>query len=300
MSELQAVSLTYEPFSLQPEYVEANRGFVGRQRFDGMNRMLDLACGNGVVSELLAANAPGAHLHGVDYDPVQIDLIANRFSDLGYAVRRGFDLTDDRVGGRPVATFGVASADDVPFPDASFDCVTIANAIHMLPDKGKLLTTVRRLLKPGGVFGFNSAFYAGTLADGTQGFYAEWMKEAFLYIEGVNARLQSEGKPKLKRIRGTSHKAFQNRWYSRHEWIDLLAQNGLVAHDVNERVVRLDSRCFAAIGAYGGFADVLMSGYPVEIASEALQATVDAALARVDAVIVPRHWLEVWATKSAA
>jgi ubiquinone/menaquinone biosynthesis C-methylase UbiE len=296
-ADVRAVNLTYEPFSDEPEYLEANRAFIGKQPLGDVARILDLACGNGVVSELLVRAAPQAHLSGIDYDPVQIDLIADRFLDLGYEVRRGFELTTDMAQGKPVAVFGVTSADDLPFPDASFDCVTIGNAIHMLPDKPKLLAAVQRVLRPGGVFGFNSSFYAGTMPDGTHEFYAEWLKEAVLYVDRWNAAREAQGEPRIKRVRGTTRKAFQNRWYSRQEWLEMLDRHGMSARTVDERVVMLNNRCFAAIGAYGGFADVLMSGYPVDVSSRALQATVDIALARVNATVIPRHWLEVWATK---
>ena len=72
----------------------------------------------------------------------------------------------------------MGSADELPFPDESFDCVTIANAIHVMPDKDRFLDRVRRILKPGGVFGFNSAFYAGSYPKGTERHTYEWLKEA--------------------------------------------------------------------------------------------------------------------------
>src|ERR687885_707864 len=126
----QPVNTTYEPFSREPEYVEANRGFVRRVSLGHVGRFLDLACGAGAVSRLLLEAAPGAHLNGVDLDRVQIELACRGFEALGYEVRRGFALTEDVVNGKPVVTLAVGSADELPFPEDTFDCVTIANAIH--------------------------------------------------------------------------------------------------------------------------------------------------------------------------
>lgn len=298
MVEIRPVNTTYEPFSREPEYIELNRAFIARQELGAVRRFLDLACGTGTVSEHLLAAAPRAHLNGVDYDPVQIDLATQHFRQCGYQVRHGFELTDDVANGRPVLVFGVGPADELPFPDETFDCVTIANAIHVMPDKPRFLRAAARVLKRGGVFGFNSVFYAGSYPRGTERHTYEWLKEATLYIERKNARLRAEGKPAIQRKHGTTRGAFQNRWLNPREWCDLLAEAGLRVHDVHERTVYMDERCLAAVGAYGGLAEVVMSGYPVAEASEALQATAGLALRRSGLEKLPRNWLEVWATKT--
>ena len=283
MPDIQPVNTTYEPFSREPEYIEANRAFIARQPLTHVQRFLDLACGTGTVSELLLGSAPQAHLNGIDYDPVQIDLATEHFRELGYAVKHGFELTEDRANQRPVLVFAVGSADVLPFPENTFDSVTIANAIHMMPDKAKFFSAIQRVLKPGGVFGFNSGFYAGAYPKNTESHTYEWLK--------------AEGKPPIKRKHGTTRGAFQNRWLNPQEWCALLSEHGLKPHDCYERTVMLDERCLATMGAYGGLAEVVMSGYPVEESSEALQATAGMALARMGLDKLPRNWLEVWDTK---
>jgi ubiquinone/menaquinone biosynthesis C-methylase UbiE len=294
---IQSVNKTYEPFSKEPEYIEANQAFVDDQDFRSVGRFLDLACGTGLVSGMLLAAQPEAHLHGTDYDPVQIDLAEAHLSSLGHPVRRGFDFSEERVGGKPVVMLGVTSADDLPVPAASFDCVTICNAIHMLPDKARLLAEVNRVLRPGGRFGFNSSFYAGTYAPGTEDHLMYWVAEADQYIKRLNEERAAKGQERVKRLRGRSHGAFQNKWYSESEWVDLLAQAGLKCTYRHTRVVMLDARCFRAIAAYAGLAEVLLSGYPVEISSEALQATTERSLELCGAQALPRNYLEVWAEK---
>ena len=51
------------------------------------------------------------------------------------------------------------------------------------------------------------------------------------------------------------------------------------------------------VGAYGGLASVLLSGYPVELASEALSASAGPAFAALNLTDVRRLWLEVVARK---
>jgi len=56
---------------------------------------------------------------------------------------------------------------------------------------------------------------------------------------------------------------------------------------------------FPEVGAYCGLAEVLMSGYPVDIASECLQEAAGRAFNNLGLTEVDRYWLEVTATKNA-
>jgi SAM-dependent methyltransferase len=245
---------------------------------------------------MLKEAAPNGFLAGIDMDPEQIELSTERFRELGHEVSHDAALPQSPTG--PHATsFSVGDASQLSFPPQVFDCVTMANAIHMVMDKDPLVGEVSRVLKPGGVFGFNSSFYAGTFVEGTHVFYEEWLKEANSQLLQINQQREAEGESPYKRVRGKSHRAAQNRWLSVDEWTALLAAHGLRVHFCNERVVQLNARCFMAIGAYGGLAKVLLSGYPVEIASQVLQTAVEPALAAVGRERIPRNWLEIWATR---
>ena len=48
-------------------------------------------------------------------------------------------------------TFEVADAMNLPYADDSFDAVIIANALHIVPDPGKVLRGIARVLRPGGI-----------------------------------------------------------------------------------------------------------------------------------------------------
>lgn len=297
MAQLQAVSMTYEPFSKEPEYIECNRAFVERLPLENVDRFLDIACGTGTVSSLLLERFPEANLNGVDLDPVQIDLSTATWTELGHTVRHGFELTEDYENGKPVVVLGVGSGDDLKFPDETFDCVTIANAIHMLPDMSKFFAEVARVLKPGGVFGFNSGFYAGCNPPGTERHMYQWLREATYYIDKWNERRKAEGKEPIRRQHGTTRSAFQNRWLNPGEWTEHLREQGFDSIDINERTLQMDVRCLQALVAYGGLVEVVMSGYPIEEASIALQSTAPKALELLGRDTLPRQWLEIWATK---
>ena len=62
---------------------------------------------------------------------------------------RGRDrLIDKGVGAR--VEFVIANAECLPFPDSSFDCVTIGFGLRNVTDKAAALASMRRVLKPGG------------------------------------------------------------------------------------------------------------------------------------------------------
>lgn len=48
-------------------------------------------------------------------------------------------------------SFELADANNLPYPDDSYEVVIIANALHIMPDPTKALSEIRRVLKPGGL-----------------------------------------------------------------------------------------------------------------------------------------------------
>ncbi|MCO4784992.1 bifunctional demethylmenaquinone methyltransferase/2-methoxy-6-polyprenyl-1,4-benzoquinol methylase UbiE [Marinomonas atlantica] len=70
------------------------------------------------------------------------------------------DINDSmlKVGRDKLANLGVvgnvqyvqANAEELPFPDNTFDCITIAFGLRNVTDKSKALASMQRVLKPGG------------------------------------------------------------------------------------------------------------------------------------------------------
>lgn len=299
----QAVDTTYDRFANDPAYVAANEGFVEALPLDRVTRILDLCGGTGAVGQLLLAAAPTASLYEIDLDPVQIGLAAENYAQLGYRVRR-IDAPD--LAYAPEArsvTLQVGSATELPFPEGTFDCVNIANAIHLIGAKEELIGAVSRVLEPGGIFTFSTGYYAGCWPPLTQQVYYEWTKDALAWIAERSAAQVAAGGSAIKRQRVKSQLstvAYQNRWLTTGEWRTLLAGHGLEVQLLSERPVRFDRHSLAAIGSYSGLAEAQLSGYPVEIASQALADTAAAALENAGVADVQHNWLEICAVKRGA
>ncbi len=94
----------------------------------GATRLLDLACGTGIVTERLVAQ--GLQVVGVD-------------AAFGMAVR-----AEERLPGKIV----LGDGGRLPFADRSFDVVTAIWLLHLLPDAEPVIAECARVLRPGGVF----------------------------------------------------------------------------------------------------------------------------------------------------
>ena len=264
------IDTSYEPFSLEPEYLHLNREFVESLSLSDCRDVLDLACGAGTLTELVLELAPRARVTGVDLDPRQLEIARGRLAE--------------RHGAR--VEFLRGTADELPLPDSCQDHVVMGNAIHLLPDLPRLLGEVRRVLRPGGAFSFSTSFWAGTFAPGTEAFYLQWMKEALLEL-----RRASGGA--VRKVRGTVPAANARPWMSVEEWSAALEAAGFRPVSSTRREVEMTQRSFETVGAYYGLAQVLLAGYPVEMASAALTASAGAALAASGRTTVPRLWLEM-------
>lgn len=272
------VNMTYEPFAKEPEYIEANRAFIRTMDLASSWLILDLACGIGTMADLILEFRPQVKIIGLDLSHESLRLTQMSGTN-------GLNLLLQ------------GTAYFLPLKGGSVDTVIMGNSIHLLAEPDKLLQEVRRVLRPEGLFAFNGSFYAGTFAPNTEPFYHEWVKLAILYLMNKDRLLRQNGQPGIPRKRGTVSGAFSHRWPSPQEWVETLRTHGFKVQSVYERTVLMRQRSFETIGAYGGFAKIILSGYPVHEASEALQATAGEALAALKMEQVPRFWLEIVARR---
>jgi SAM-dependent methyltransferase len=116
----------------------------------GTGKVLDIGCGSGAVTIMVAKKYPDAHVTGIDYWGG-----AWEYSK-GVCERNAqIEGVSDRV------TFQKASASSLPFDDESFDAVISNLTFHEVADtedKGLLIKEALRVLKKGGVFSFQDLF----------------------------------------------------------------------------------------------------------------------------------------------
>ena len=118
--------------------------------------VLDLGCGIGGASLVLAGELGAARVHGIDIEPASLKQAAGLIADAGLS---------ERVTLEPVAP------GPLPLPDAAFDVVFTKDVICHVPDKPALFAEVHRVLRPGGVFASGDWIRGdGPAADGSTAF----------------------------------------------------------------------------------------------------------------------------------
>jgi ubiquinone/menaquinone biosynthesis C-methylase UbiE len=270
------IPASYEPFSREPAYIELNAAFVHSIGLGNSRRLLDLACGTGTLTELMILENPTLSVVALDISR-DVLMLARR-----YLVDR-----------KRMVTLVEGSAERLPFTREYFDAVVMGNSIQLVDDKDSLLGEIHRVLGPGGVFAFNTSFYAGTYVPGTERFYLQWVAEACRYIQGKSEELRARGLRAIIREKRLEARAFARPWLSVDDYVCRLERNGFRISSVEERTVLLTQRCFEAIGSYAELAGVLLSGYPVALACEALAKASGPSFAAMQTSVVPRYWLEV-------
>jgi ubiquinone/menaquinone biosynthesis C-methylase UbiE len=150
-------------------------------------RHLEVAVGTGTLLEFVLRwrrwkRLPPSRIVGIDYAEPMLEGARRRFA------------------GHTDIELRHADAAALPYPDASFDTVNVANALHCFPDVDGALRDMRRVLKPGGTLAANVLLYPrgiwplAAIADRLD----RWgMRKGILYTpyrqEDIRARFETAG-----------------------------------------------------------------------------------------------------------
>jgi len=108
------------------------RFLVSRLPRDG-GHVLDVATGTGLVAAVLSRR--GFTVTGLDQSPEMLEVARRRFGD---------DTSDGNV------ELVEGPAESLPFPDASFDHLTVTYLLRYVDDPGATLAELARVVRPGG------------------------------------------------------------------------------------------------------------------------------------------------------
>jgi ubiquinone/menaquinone biosynthesis C-methylase UbiE len=95
------------------------------------DKVLDVGCGTGSLTFTLAKNASFAEIAAIDYSPVFVEAAIWRNSD-------------------PRVQIQQADACALPFEDGYFDCSLALLVLHFVPEAGKAVAEMRRVVRSGG------------------------------------------------------------------------------------------------------------------------------------------------------
>jgi demethylmenaquinone methyltransferase/2-methoxy-6-polyprenyl-1,4-benzoquinol methylase len=107
----------------------------GASWFGEKPRVLDVATGTGDLAIAIAKFCPGATVIGLDPSPGMLEIAEQKIAKRGLA---------DRI------SLTVGDAQELPLKNCEIDAATIAFGIRNVPDRGKGLRELRRVVRPGG------------------------------------------------------------------------------------------------------------------------------------------------------
>jgi SAM-dependent methyltransferase len=279
--EGQSHEYNFVAFARDPAYREANRQLLARA-FAWLPSPffhVDVASGTGLVPQEMSAlcreNSWHATIIGVDPD--------------GFAVRRAAEHTPST----PDCTveFVEGYAQDLDrllagrMPLEGVDYVSIHDALHEIEedDKQSVVTSMASILRPGGLFSYNSAFTTIAMGDSAM-LWGRWKARAFSILGGKRNRA----------VKGLIT-------HTPEEYRDMITSTGLdVVHEARPTVVLCRS-ALEAIAAYPRF----VYGVFADLVGEAAVSLEDKSRALIEALDdlgideAPRVWHELIARKPA-
>ncbi len=261
---------SFEPFTRHPLFTHVNRWIIERVICPGRKVIVDLGCGPGAVTKLILeriGEARDIRVIGIDPSPSALAKARATISS---------KLTEFLEGSAEWLSRLVASADAVVF----------LNAIHLVRDKARVIAEVRKVLRPGGAFAFNSTFFAGAYVEGTSGFWRRWIVRSVQVLKERGIAVQHQH----------NDKAAAMQWLSPEEYAGLCTAAGFAAPTIELVQVEMTKESLEDIGRFSLFIEGALPGVPLDLGAEALRVGLARTMDELQVSSVPRNWLECVAT----
>jgi SAM-dependent methyltransferase len=263
----------FHHLSVQPLYQGVATYLVEGAGIHPEHTVVDLGCGSGAATELIFQKvdaSKGGRVFGVEPSHAELNIAQERFK------------------GRPVQLFEAPAEQAWKLVPAA-DVALLCNVVHLIPPDvlPAFFADVARVLKPGGVLGFNTTFFPQAIAPGTQWFYTVWMRRAARHLQENGVELAPATRPASEV------------WITPERCRELLPTAGLGA-DIRIEAPQVQFTCedWEALSQYSMFVDKAFPGVPTALGSEALRIGVRHAFEFLKLKTVPRHWLHVFCRKS--
>jgi ubiquinone/menaquinone biosynthesis C-methylase UbiE len=265
----------FKRFSSNRFYSEQNARLVDMAELGSGQRIVDLACGTGGVTRLIAErlrNAKDSMVIGIDHSSAALK---QAMEDLK-------DVRDNAI--QFVQSQMEQLSDSVK---ESVDTVIFCNAIHYIPDKDGLVDEIARALNPGGKFAFNTSFYEGGQVPESLQFYRKWMFKSARVLR----REYGLSPQRAAKVESRKH-------LTADEYRDLLERHDFKVVRQVEDTVQVPIEGWLDISTFEDFIVGTMPGVPLKEASASLQTGVHQTFEEMDITHVPRNWLDIVAIRS--
>jgi len=279
---VQSEEYCFVPFARDSAYRQANRDLL-LEAFAYLPPMffqVDVATGTGLVPQevgsLCEEKGKAGRVIGVDLDPFALESARRNTPSTPHCV---VEFVEGRAQDMGQLLDGI-------IPPEGVDYVSVHDAIHEIggdKDKKSVFAAMAGILKPGGIFTYNSAFTTAAM-EGSAIKWGRWKAKALSILGGKRDR-------KVEAIK----------IHPPEEYKEMICNAGLVVIHEAKRVVELSRSALAAIAQYpafveGVFADMVgREEMQFEKKSQALIEALDS----LGITEIPRIWHEIVAQKAA-
>jgi ubiquinone/menaquinone biosynthesis C-methylase UbiE len=166
------------------------------------------------------------------------------------------------------------------------DAIFFCNAIHLVPEKERVLTEIKQTLREDGTFSFNTTFYDGAEPPESAQFYRKWMMRALRAL-----KTEYNMMPEKTRVEARHR-------LTEEEYVRLLEDNGFKIRSTEVVRVQLPLGSFEDISHYSLWIEGVLPGVPLEAGRESLIAGAREAFRELGLKTSPRNWLLVVASRA--
>lgn len=237
-------------------------------------RVLDLACGTGAVTKIILERLEGfrrSWVIAMDASAEALELARQELAQFRSTMVRFVQGRAERL--------SQAIQDTV-------DAVVFCNAIHMIEEKEQMVQEVRQVLVPGGVFAFNTTFFAGAQPPETEQFYRRWMTRALRVLKRTHG------------LQPAREKVAARRQLTPEQYQLLLNQQGFTVDEQRLDLVDVPLEGWLGISEFSDFIQGALPGVPLAQACQVLQEAVSQVFTELKLQAVPRLWLHTVAVRS--
>ena len=254
----------YDAMSQRPVYKSVTERLIEICPVDAGARIADVGCGSGLATAMLVERYP--HVDSViGVDPSEYELA----------------LARERVV-HPKVRFVAGRAQDIRDAVGEVDATILSNVMHQIPvsEREGVLAGCHHALKRGGRCAFNTFFFKGCVAPGTENFYLRWMKEtdAVLRSHGAQITRAKQTPVALQVLTLDEHRAMMERVGYRHITLEVIA-------------FQYDATDWKTLSNYSVFIEGATGLTDLALGASALQKGIDRTFAAMDNAAVSRNFL---------
>ena len=270
----EPINYSFVRFAEQSFYRQVNQALINSCAIKPGQHIVDLACGTGAVTQLILQKLQGMRESLV----IAIDSSAEALQQARAKLAEARNQMVKLVQGQAEQLSGLVRE--------RVDAVILCNAIHMMAQKEEIAAEALRILRPGGVFAFNTTFFAGAQPEETAIFYRRWMYRAIRTLRS-RYRLMPDKAAKVE----------SRRQLSSAEYVELLHSQGFTLREELIKPVAVPLEGWLGISQFQDFIAGALPGVPLEAGRQALQQAVTQVFAELKLQFVPRNWLFIVAAR---